>query len=115
MHRAATCVIPNFRANQFGGAANLTVSGDGGWCWRDIERQGGGVRGGSGFTVYTGGAVTRPAQHGQARVTLLPSGLLRVAYQPAAGYVGPDSFAYVAQPSGVTIVVTVDVGAPGAS
>jgi hypothetical protein len=66
----------------------MTVKNDGGWCWSD------------GYSSPSTGrylsardlVVTDPPKHGHAVVGDMPNHYLRIAYQPAPGFSGQDSF-----------------------
>ena len=63
----------------------LSLSNDGGWCWLTVSYHTGSD------TVVPSGQLGTPPSHGSVQIGPA-DGLLRVAYQPAPGFVGHDFF-----------------------
>jgi hypothetical protein len=66
----------------------MTVKNDGGSCWSDGYAQ----SGPSLFLTARDISVTEQPKHGQVTIGDVENHRIRVAYKPAAGYAGPDTF-----------------------
>jgi hypothetical protein len=69
----------------------MAMKNDGGWCWGDVHHVVGRKGGGRMLAAYDL-VVVSPPTHGHVLVGDVANGRVRVAYQPAPGFVGTDSF-----------------------
>jgi hypothetical protein len=85
--------------------AQMSIRNDGGWCWSD-----GYAMPQTGFYLSASDLkVTTPPKHGEVAIGDMPSHHLRIAYRPAAGFSGEDSYTvhYNITEAEKTITVTV--------
>src|ERR1700722_937897 len=71
------------------GQGTITMVNDGNWCWIDLSMHTRGVY------VVAGVTVTQPPRNGTVMsggVDTSPGPRTRLAYKPATGFAGPDTF-----------------------
>jgi hypothetical protein len=87
--RAGVCVVHG--ARNIGGATGsspMTVKNDGGWCWNNLPHN----YNRSTWIAAHDTVVITPPQHGRVVVGDVDNHRVRVAYQPAPGFTGTDTF-----------------------
>jgi hypothetical protein len=101
--RANVCVASAYHV-MAGTNATMSVQNDGGWCWIDTYERSN-WRTLSAISV----AVTKPPRHGRGQVRDVDNQEIRIAYQPAPGFGGQDSFSirYESEDSNKGFVVAV--------
>jgi type II secretion system GspH-like protein len=92
-------------AGRLVGQSEINMANDGGWCWLTLWATLGDLRYAPEFNV------TQAPQHGQLLMGAVQNNA-RVAYMPATGFTGGDTFTLVDKTTGTERTVTVSV-APG--
>jgi|SRR5579871_1336176 len=86
--RTSRCSVAIFRF--IGGqntSSTLEMNNDGNWCWFDSY-----YRANNQYLSAYYVSVAIPPKHGRIQIGDIPNSKVRVAYQPAQGFVGSDSF-----------------------
>jgi len=85
------------------GTAKIEMTNDGGWCWLSMW-------GTQGSLLYAPTyRVSRPPAHGDLLMGEVNK-RRRIAYKPASGFVGEDTYTMVNVMNNLVLVVTVTVG-----
>lgn len=107
LQRAKLCSISTTKA-QVGHEGNnpsnwtINLSNDGGWCWHGTH-----ARFGQAYAPTF--RVTSPPAHGELAMGEVNPPRTRVAYRPAPGFVGKDTFTLTESIKGWQIIATVTV------
>jgi hypothetical protein len=106
--KTSKCVAGSFKF--IGGdhtSTTLDLNNDGNWCWKTVYYKGGTRIYMSAY--YVSVTAGNPPKHGRVLIGDAPDSKVRVAYQPAPGFVGTDSFTihFGVADSDVTFAVTV--------
>ena len=109
LQRAKLCSVSTLGRAQVGLSGNLAsnwtfnMSNDGGWCWRGSPAQ-------LGSTLYAPTfRITSSPAHGELRMGEATKNLTRIAYKPAPGFIGVDTFTLTESVTAWQIIATITV------
>jgi hypothetical protein len=81
----------------------IKMDNDGGWCWRGVQSRFGSQ------TYAPTFRITSPPAHGNLQIGEVTEDRTRIAYKPAPGFIGADTFTLTESTRGWQIIATITI------